>query len=449
MKTLLQLLRVAFWLHPLQRTLTLVGAGIALTGLVNANWNMRSSLPGTTLPLMFLGFAVMLLLPLLLGGAWLRVLSAPRAMQLLPRARGRLLGGTLAILLAATLLWIFAYWWAFQSSPPRYRPGAEAYALMYMLTLTFATQCLIGAFIASRGPVWMLVVLGLWSAPHLLLPLFGFDDAARLLTGPVGIGMVLAAWLAFSIWYLRARQIGRQGWLRNVEATPASMDVQVRPLSRAVAMDRWLLGAGTPLSVGLQWTFGVALLLAVQLWLGLGRDGAARPVASLLFDTLSASGLVLGALSWGVATRSRALWLRAGETRMQLFSRGEGLMLRTALAVLLPLLLMGCIAWHWMPGAPAWPLPYVAGALLAPGLQAVWFGLALARRGGMFAAIAALLVIAGWYYGLVQPLAQARATPPWTVLALQLALVVALRFIAAHRWRHLDWPPGGRLALPG
>src|SRR5688572_13824333 len=78
MKTFAQLLRIAFWMLPVQRALTVVGALVVLAALLNNGLNNRFNLPGSTLPMLFLGAALAMIIPLLLGGAWLRMLCAPR-----------------------------------------------------------------------------------------------------------------------------------------------------------------------------------------------------------------------------------------------------------------------------------------------------------------------------------------------------------------------------------
>lgn len=441
-----QLLRVAFWLHPVQRVLTLAGAATIIVAILGGPRLGSLFLPGTTLPLLFAGVALMLVLPLLLGGAWLRMLSAPRQIQLLPHARRRLLTGTLMILLLGTLLWLLAYWLSFRGLPLRYRPGPEGYALMYMLTLNFATQCLIAAFVASRGPLWTLVMLLLWAAPHPLLPLLGVQNPAEVLAGPVGVAIVAVALAVFSAWYLTARRIGGQGWTRGsvgAAALAASEGEEAARLTSEVALTRWLLGSGTPLSMTAQWTLCVAVLVGVQLLFG--YDSPPATVAAVAYGTLSCSALVIATVGYGVAARSRPLWLMAGRDRRELFLASERLLLGTAAAILLPFLLIGAVLWGVLPQRPALTPLYLAAAILAPGISAIWFGLALVRRSGVVDVAAGLAILAGWYYGLARPLATGSG-PVWASVAALLVLAVALRSVAAARWRSLDWPRRTRLS---
>ena len=191
MKTFWQLLRVGFWMLPLQRALTVIGLTVLVGGQL---FRLPFNMPGSTLPITFFGVMLVIIVPLLAGGAFLRMLCASRALLLRPHARGRLLAGAFGILMLATLCWMFCYWLAFQAVPPKLRPDAEALLLMFSLTLNFGTMCAVVLFIASRSPLWTLVILILWQAPGLLLHAFGVEDAARLLGGPVGVLMSAAVW---------------------------------------------------------------------------------------------------------------------------------------------------------------------------------------------------------------------------------------------------------------
>jgi hypothetical protein len=439
-RTFLQILRISFWMLPVQRVLTVVGVLIASVALMNSGMNYRFNLPGSTLPMLFTGVALAVIVPLLLGGAWLRMLAAPRAIQLLPHARGRLLAGAFGVAMLATLLWILAYWVSFRPAPPQYRPDAEGYLLMYMLTLMFATQSVIGIFIASRGPVWTLIALVLWTAPHL----FGFDDGQRLLTRPQGIALVAVLWIAFGIWFLKVRRIGGEGWTSGrVSAAALAARMGGAPLTREQAMTRWLLGSGTPLVIGLLWTLGVAVLIGVQL--AIGHDSPPRAVAAMVFGTLSLNAVVIAAMAQSAAARSRGLWLHAARHREQLYAWCERLLLQVAAAILLPFVLLGAALWLWLPERPPLPAAYLLPAIAAPGLTALWFGLLMVHRNAVVTTLVGLAIVAGWFYGVAQPLASGTAQPRWAVLAAQGALIVALRLVAAHRWRSLDWPRGGRV----
>jgi hypothetical protein len=450
-KTFIQLLRVGFWMLPFQRWLTALGAALCIISLT---FKLPFLMPGSTLPLTFLGVAIMVITPLLAGGTFFRMLSAPRSVLLLPHGKGRLLAGMISVAMLATMIWILAYYAAFLRVPPKFRPDFEAYTIMYVLTLSFATQCSIASFVASRGPIWALVVLGAWQLPGIAMKLLGVSDAPKLLAGPVGLATVLVSWTVFGVWYLRTRHIGSLGWKAGAGAPSsgpgAALTLAARaPNTREDAMTRWLLGSSTPLRIGLQWLAGAALLVGVQLLLGHMYESPPRFVNAMLYGTLSLGAIVIGAISYAIAGRSRGLWLNAGRSRLQLHAWSERLMLRVALAIALPLALLGGVAWTCLTPRPALPGIYLLVAMIAPGLGAAWFGLMQLHRRISLDAIGALLLAAGWYYSLVQPLFSGSAQPRWGVVAAQLALAALLREVAYVRWRAADWPRNQHVAPVG
>lgn len=433
MSTFLQLLRIWFWMLPLQRWLTVIGGLVMVTGLVAG---LPFNAPGSTLPGTFFGLALMVAVPLLAGGVFFRQLSASRALMLRPRARGRLLGGAIGILLLASFLTSLAYWAALLPVPLPRRPGAEVHLLMFAQTVSFGTQCAITLFIASRSPVWTLAILLAWQLPALAMRAFGVEDAARLLGGQVSLVVTALAWVAFACWYLRARRVHASIWGRTAAAESAA-EQAVRPASREQAMSRWVLGGATPLRIGMYCLLAGLAVIALQ-WF-LARDSGERMLHAMMFGLLGLTGAVSGMLGSAMAARSRSLWLPAGRTRLQLHGWMERQLLRVVLAVSLALLLAAALVWWLVTPRPALPAPYLAAAVLAPGLAAAWLGLMQQHRHGLFDALAGLAILAGWFHGLVQPLYQDSAAPRWWVLAAQLALAVLLREVALVRWRSADW----------
>ena len=341
-----------------------------------------------------------------------------------------------------TLLWIFAYWAAFQRASPKFRPDAEGYLMMFVLTLSFATQASISIFIASRGPLWALIVIGAWQLPGMVLRLAGADDVPRLLTGPVGLAMAPLAWLVFGIWYLRSARIHSPGWTRMGAAAAAIVvDDEGGTATREQAMERWVLGGSTPARIGLQWALGVTILVGVQLLLG--RDSPPRAVAAMIFSTMAMSFVVTGSIGWSIAARSRGLWLTGGRSRRELHAWCERVMLRVLVTTGLPFVLLGTALWWALPERAALPGPYLLLALLAPALTAAWIGLMQVQFRMVVDVICALAIIAGMWTTLVQPQITG-AGPRWGLLAAQFALVVVVRQLAAWRWRGADWPRAQR-----
>lgn len=443
MRTFLQLLRIAFWMLPIQRALTLLGAAIVL---VSFFVELPVNPPGSSLPSMFLGVMLVMIVPLVAGGAFFRMLSAPRSVLVLPRAKPRLLTGMIAVACGSTLIWILAYVFTMRRYlPPDKQPDLEAYGMMFVLTLAFATQASIGIFVASRGPLCALLVLAAWQLPAIVLNVLGVDDAPRLLTGWVGFAGVAVSWTIFAAWYLRARRIGGIGWsLRGKDSVLTQATVERRaPLTREQAMERWLLGASTPLRIGAQWLAGAALLIAIQ-WL-LGRSSPPRAVSAMAFGTLSLCTAVTGAIAYSIAVRSRGLWLNGGRLRVPLFAWCERLAWRATLAIVLPIAALGALLWWWLPPAGV-PGLFLLVSTLTMSVAAMALGLMQVRRAGFADAVVGLMILASWWMGVVAPLFEANGRPDRLVIVAQIAVAVLAREIARARWRRTDW---ARRTLPG
>lgn len=436
MKTFWQLLRIGFWMLPLQRALTVIGFMVLVAGQV---FSLPYNMPGSSLPITFFGVMLMMIVPLLTGGVFLRMLSSSRALLLRPHARGRLLSGALAILLLVSMAWIFCYWLAFQQAPPKYRPDAEALLMMLALTLNFGTLCTVVLFIASRSPLWTLITLLVWQAPALLLHALGMDDASRLIGGPVSLAMSAAVWVVFAVWYLRARRIHATAWRRR-EPGAGRAEAPVSPmasLTREQAMSRWVLANATPLVLGLQCLAACLVLLVLQ-W-ALGRGAGIRPLQSMMLGALSGVTLVTGALGSSMARRAHALWLPAGRSRLELHAWIERRLLQVLLSVSIAVAIAALCVWVLLAPRPALPPGYLLPALLVPGFCAGWLGLMQQHQRSFFDALAGIGIAAGIFYGLVRPLYAGMAQAPWMVLGAQIALAVLLREVAYVRWRGADW----------
>jgi hypothetical protein len=391
----------------------------------------RSSLPPG-----FVGVTLLLIVPLLAGGMFLRMLSSSRALLLRPHARGRLLGGAAAILLLSALLLILVYWIDALAAPSRFRPGLDQYLLLFVMTLSFGTQCLINLFIASRSPAWTLAIVLAWQAPGLLLHALGVEDASRLLGGPVSLAATFLAWVAFTVWYLRVRRIHATEWRRRDESTASTLHSLPPPATREQAMSRWILANSTPLWIGLQCLLASVVVLGIQ-WV-LAREIDTAVLQAMMFGTLAGISLVTGAVSWSMALRSRTLWLAGGRNRRALYAWFEGQMLRVLLCVCAAVLVAAALAWLFIEPRPLLSPAYLACAVLVPGLCAGWWG--LMQQHGRTAAdiVAALLIVLSVFYGVVGPLFTQRSER-WDILGAQLALAALLRLVAWMRWRGADW----------
>jgi hypothetical protein len=429
-KTLLRMLHATMWMLPAQRAMLLLGAGLCIGGAVSGKWQPSG-------PIM-----LALILPLLTCGVFLRKLAAPRHAQLWPHARPLLLLGALGTMAVATLLFVVAFGLDFLRAPPRYKPDLEGYGMVYVSLFVFWSQCTISTFVASRSPKWALLVLGLWLLPGIVMHQLGIESIPRKLTGLEGLAISGVAWIGFATWFLKVRSIGDSGWRMRAGGVATTPQAAEQPASREHAMQRWLLNSATPLSIGAQWGLAALILVAVQLGLPLLMGGESPPtwVTSMVFGTLSLGAAAIGAVSWGIARRSRWLWLTAGMSRLQLFGWCERLMLKVLLAVLLPLAVLGAALWLLLEARPAMHPLHLLLALVAPALAATWFGLMQVHRRISLDGVAALLVLAGWFFGLIRPLFLGQADPRWEILFFQLVLAGLLREVAYVRWRAADWP---------
>jgi hypothetical protein len=382
-----------------------------------------------------------MVIPLFTGGVFLRQLSSRRHAQLWPHGRGRLLAGTITVMLVCTALYIFSYWPAFAKTPPGFKAIVlEGLVMQYVVMFVFWTQCTIGMFVASRKPVWALVALIAWVLPFIVVGATG--QMPQAMTGPIGFVAAVGVWVVFSIWFLNSRRIGTSEWRVRQETVTAGSESAVTATTPVDAMQRWLLSSGTPLQLGLQWSLAMLVLMGVQLAVPrlVGGDSPPVWVTAMMFGTLSLAAAVIGAVSWTIAKRSRWLWLPAGKERLELFRYCERLMLKSLLAVILPMGALALILWLFLDARPSLPPGYLALAMAGPAFAAGWFGLMQVHRGIPLDGLAGLLLILGWLFSLIGPLFRGDAEPPWGVVLAELALVVLLREIAYLRWRKADWP---------
>ena len=440
MSAYLQLLRIACWQHPLQRVLTVAGAALLVIGPFLP---VSLSPPGSRLPQTFLGAMLVLVTPILLGGAWWRALSAPRVLRLAPHGRLRLLLAAFAVVVTGTLLWLGSYALAFLVQvPPQYRPAPGDYALMFTLTFVAATYVSIGQFIASHSPAGLLAVLCLWLLPGLLLRSAGIEMPAEVWQHPAGWAVLAAIWLVFGLWYLRARRIAFSGWLKpgaQLLVVPEAVAAP-RGLSRQRGIDGLLLGGATIPRLALQWLLVVFLLLLVQALIAHYADSEPLHVVAVMFWTLSLGAIVSGALGFAIAQRSRALWLLAGLDRAALYRRCEGLLLRACAGLGLAFGLLFALLWSTLAPHPPWRWQYLLASLLAPGLAAAWLGLTQVKRMPWIDAPAAVALLAAWYLGTSQPLLGHAGREPWGLLAAEALGALVLRELARRRWATVDWP---------
>lgn len=428
MKTIWQVLKITFWMLPAQRVMLIVGVTLAVALCFTGSWSAPQAL------------MLAMVIPLFTGGIFLRQLSSRRLAQLWPHGRGRLLAGTISVMIVCTALYILAYGPAFVRTPLRFKGIVlEGLILEYILIFVFWTQCTIGMFVASRKPVWALVALIAWLLPFLVMGAQG--QMPQMMAGPTGFIAAAGVWVVFSIWFLTSRRIGTAAWRVRQETVTAASQSTVAA-TPAEAMQRWLLSSGTPLTLGLQWGLAMLVLLGVQLAVPhlIDADSPRDWMTAMLFGTLSLAAAVVSAVSWTIAKRSRWLWLPAGKTRLELFRHCERVMLKSLVALVLPMMVLSLALRFVFDVRPSLPASYLALAMLGLSLAAGWFGLMQVHRRLSLDALAALLLILGWLSGLIRPLFRGETEPEWGIALAVLALVALLRGVAYARWRNADWP---------
>lgn len=430
MKTIWQVLKIVFWMLPAQRIMLIAGVTLSTVFWLAGKWFAPQVL------------MLAMVLPLFTGGVFLRQLSSPRYAQLWPHGRGRLFAGTFSVMIASTALYIFTYWLTFVNAPPVFRPRLDGLVMLYVVMFVFWTQCTISMFVASRKPMWALVAVIAWVLPGIHMHMTGSDAVALAMAGPVGFVAALGVWAVFSAWFLASRRIGTTEWRVRQETVTGSSESAVAVTTPVEAMQRWLLNSGTPFTLGLQWSLAMLVLMGVQLAVPtlIGGDSPPAWVTAMIFGTLSLAAAVIGAASWTMAKRSRWLWLPAGKTRLELFRHCERLMLKSLLALTLPLGALSLVLWFSLDARPSLPPGYLAVAMAGPALAAGWLGLMQVHRRISLDGLAALLLVLGWLYGLIGPLFRGETEPQWGILLAELALVVLLRVVAYVRWREADWP---------
>jgi hypothetical protein len=429
MKTIWQVLKITFWMLPAQRVMLVVGVTLSLGLCLARSWSAPQAL------------MLAMVIPLFTGGVFLRQLASRRNAQLWPHGRGRLLAGTISVMIVCTALHIFSYGPAFANTPPGLKGVVlEGLVMQYVVTFVFWTQCTIGMFVASRKPVWALLALIAWILPFIVVGATGQEPQA--MTGPAGFLAAVGVWVVFSTWFLTSRRVGTTAWRVRQETVTAGSESAVAATTPTEAMQRWLLSSGTPLTLGLQWGLAMLVLLGVQLVVPhlIGGDSPRDWVTAMLFGTLSLAAAVIGAVSWTIAKRSRWLWLPAGKTRLELFAHCERLMLKSLLAVILPMVALSLALWFVLDVRPSLPPGYLTIAMLGPALAAGWFGLMQVHRKFSLDGLAGLLLVLGWLSGLIRPMFRGESEPKWGIALAVLVLVVLLREVAYARWREADWP---------
>jgi hypothetical protein len=403
----------------------LAGSGLVLAGLLAiTGLVLREPLFGVVFS--SLAFFILVVFPTLFASAAVfRALSAPRANQLLPKFRSRMLAAILALettglLLFALLLFALA-WFGGRAMP--LQPLIYAFA--------FATATFMLMFMMFGDWRWMWA----WIGTFIAFSVLGQAAPRALAAIPPSAWLVaaLAVWVAFAGWYLRARRIKPL----SLVPQPPSLKWPGSDIGETVTRDRALrvlIGAQLPWSQRLVTGTANIVVFAVVAMIFASPNGRFFPFTSFVWPF----GMMV--LLWGKGTaivhRSRLLWLRMPGARDVVRREVERALLRNLSGGCL--LLLGAAALYSSPLLAAPPQEVLAG--LALSICAALFGTyaALAATPGTLAQLATFAVLLVAQFGLLARLAPALPNVV-IVTALELIAAIAFRVLAVARWQRVDW----------
>jgi hypothetical protein len=372
------------------------------------------------------------------GPAVLRALSAPRANQLLPHFRIRMLGAVALFVAALLAAFAFLFWNA--PSPA----GGRLQLQLLGYVFAFATAMFMWMFAQCGDARWV----WLWIAMPLVLGIVRLSPSSgqALLAGTPAWtwpAAAVAAWIVFAAWYVRARRIGPVVFAPQARRGAwASADLE-RNLTRERAL-RTLVTAEPPGRKTQAFVLFAALALgAVVIMVLLTPRGRLFPFTSFIWPF----GAML--LLWGKATsivhRSRLVWLRMPGPRDGVRREIERALLHNLRGAVL--LLLGIAAIYASPLVGTAPTQVLAGLTAAACAALFSTYVAFASIPGRvlhLVSFALMMALQLALLGIVPAIEASKpASPSLTavgiVAAVELGAAIALRALATQRWRHVDW----------
>ncbi len=380
-----------------------------------------------------------------MGGVLFRSLSAPRTIRLIPYARPLLL---LALLLAtgSAGLFVTANAALLTAEAPTTALARASLASVFVAVLSGETIAILGAFVFSSSPrAAILLVSAFVIAQSLVVRLAG--SFAALTSGSLtGVGAVLvgSAWLCFALWYLRARRIMPLNWSDASWATGglgAKREERV-VVSRESAVTVQLLGLSSVTRVALRGGLTTGFVLLVLTLSLLRPDGslAFKAGGVVLFCAFIVVLFQAVAVAWGIARRSRLLWIQSGYTRDELFRLCERLSWRCLGATSAPLLALCVAVWTFLPHA-ANDWSYLLAATVLPAVCGLYLGLMNVQGWRIIdVALAILIILTGMGGVMTRMDSVTPFQPAWvSIPAAEFFGALALRMLAQQRWRRIDW----------
>lgn len=430
MRAVARLVYDYFFGTPLTRALTCGGLALCVVSVLVVTY-----LPQTE---HMLAFAMVGQLAIFLGSALMPLmagrLAQGHALQLVPRGRLKLLASIyLTMALAASpagLLAPLAFIAGMSASLSDIHkiPHATEY-LSFMGLFTYTSLVLVSGWLYLI--LWFLTsqrnFAGLAKALFIVvLVVFGptrnQDDPVATIEW--NLVLLAVAWTVFGAGFLAWPSLSSKlvpGAARRERRAIASRDTWGREV-------RVILGTQNP------WQLTAAMVLPLVL---VTPTGMRLPEVWLYLFTIFST--VMGAFAGQAATRSRALWLRRGSSRVELFAEVERAFWRHNGIVLTFLLALFVAISSYL---------HLPGELLVPGLPLLVLGATLSTYLGLMITrslrwtevlVASAVMLA---LMIVALLAGTQRVDLAAVMAIEAGLAIAaivLRVIARRRWENLDW----------
>ncbi len=450
MKTVLRAALAFVWLIvPLQSWLVVLGGILLVFGLAFGAFATHPDNLAVYVVVAMIGAVLIALVPAMAGGVALRSASSPTMLYLRPHGRMRMLAATLlaitalaaVIALPAVVTQLASQLHGFPASSRGFRPG-----FAFVTGWTVIAGMWLAVFLSSGSRLLSFFAA---FAPMLFLPpvLIRSSKAGIDMPGlSTWFVLVLAAWVVFAIWYLRARSFRAPRWFgdrssQSFENSPAGMIAATLDFSRGAvstqrASSQLLLGVSSPFRYAFMTTAWVAVFFLGFALLSPGRTRMPGYEFVLLFGCISGAQL-----AYMCTRRARMLWLRTGTDRASLFAMAENhglagtlwsLVLMTAVVTAFtlvrapervgPLLMLAAVQ------IPAWIALFYSGMTLTRDVTATdviqYVGV------GVLIVLEMAAVVKGG-----GPSPQVLAT----VAVVSLVACALFRKLAKHRWMSLDW----------
>lgn len=395
--------------------------------------------------LILLALVIPLVPTLFAGGLLLRYFIAPIHMRLVPRAREQVLGGMLFAVLVVATVATLALWGA--------GVDTELLPLLWLRIAAAGSVVLLSQFaVATSVPgmtFWFLAIVSLGqltSSPGMRAFLQAVGQNGSLLAV-----IFVSSWITFALWFLRARSIKSP----NETNVLGNRMLQVSH-SQANAVRAFLFGNPSIRGQFAASFFIVAILTVVWASMTLMTQSAlsfADAVARSINPTLMLAQYA-GIGGFLVVRRSKSLWLRGGRDRLGVFRTCESQAWTHYVATATPVLVLVSVAGFIAP-ASRWAYVVTLIFQMCGGAWLLYLGLMHVRGWRAVDIVTTLLLFGAWI--LMFANLQLIIDRPWmlpVLVASMAAVALALRFVAVHRWRRIDWlvckppPPMPRMRLP-